>query len=440
MIFEPHSKKQETALFSDKRITIIASGIQYGKTICGVVWLKTLMHQFIEKDDSFLVTSPTYKILSQSTLPPFLQMNEGLGHLDKQNYCFNIDGGGTVWFRTGQLADSVIGITKVRAVLCDEAGLYSRYFWDNIQARASFSEAKIMIVTSPYSLNWLYSDFIRPYSKKDPYILDLVELVQARSDENPYFPKGEYEDRKRTMDPRRFNMIYGGQFEKAEGLVYDCWNAETDIVEPFGLPLDTRYRAGVDWGYTDPFVICVRATLPNGMSYQVGEYYKTGCNLAEMLDAARRFRSLWPIESFECDPSRPDYINAFCSAGLPAVGAQNDIRIGLERHWELIKSGNHKVFKGSSPNTIDEYEQYHYPEPKDLKPDQSEGDRLPVDKNNHAMDVQRYITMRTFRIGKRKKSGILSNKNEIKTAFTPYDADGEKLRRPKKRIRGEFFA
>lgn len=138
-IFRAHSKKQSSAIFSEKRFTIIASGIQFGKTIAGCAWLKMQMHKNPDPDDNFLVCSPTYKILAQSTLPVFMNMNRNCGKLDKQTFSFRINGGGTVWFRTGTDPDSVVGITKVKAVLCDEAGLFSLYFWQNIQARASFS-------------------------------------------------------------------------------------------------------------------------------------------------------------------------------------------------------------------------------------------------------------------------------------------------------------
>ena len=157
-------------------------------------------------------------------------------------------------------------------MLCDEAGLYTLYFWENIQARASFKEAPIRIVTSPYSLNWLYKDYIRPY-RKDPSLVPDALVIQARSDENPYFPRKEYERKKRTMDPRRFNMMYGGQFDKAEGLVYDCFDEIEHVCEPFILPAGTVYYAGVDWGYTHPFALVVRAITPDGFHYQISETY-----------------------------------------------------------------------------------------------------------------------------------------------------------------------
>lgn len=429
----PHSKKQNDAVFSQKRLTIIASGIQYGKTIAGVVWLKMKMHEMSGPDDNYIIASPTYKILYQSTLPPFLKYNDDVGRYNKKHEVFEMHSGANIWFRTGQNPDSPVGITNVRAILCDEAGLYSRYFWDNLQARAAFGQAKVMIVTSPYSLNWLYQDFIRPYHKGDEYIRNLIHLCQATSKENPYFPAQEYEDRKRTMDARRFNMIFGGQFEKAEGLVYDIWDEETGIVDSFALPDGTIYVGGVDWGYTDPCVIVVRAITPTGMHYQIGEFYKTRQQIGDIAEACHRFKSMWPIASFECDPSRPEYISALCQKGVNAVPANNDIRIGIDAHYSLIKSDRYKIFRNSSPNTLSELEMYHYPEPKDLKADQNSHDELPVDQHNHSMDANRYISIR-YPLEKKKSRVIISDNRKNINALSIVDLERERLFKPKKRI------
>lgn len=406
MNFTPHSKKQADVLFSEKRITIAGTGIQWGKSLVGVIRLKIDMHRYTDPLDNFLVTSPSYKILYQSTLPPFLVWNDGIGHYNKKDEVFEIYGGGKVWFRTNANPDSVVGITNVRHVLCDEAGLYGRYFWDNVQARSSFKQCPITIVTSPYSLNWLYTDFIRPHMNGDENIRNLIHLCQARSDENPYFPRDEFELRRLTMDPRRFNMIYGGAFDKAEGLVYDCFDQKKHVIDRKKLPLGTRYFAGIDWGYTDPTVIVVHAVTENGCHYQVEESYKTQQRLSDSIDEAHRLSQLYGIEKFYADPSRPDAIAEFNKYGLRCIPAQNEILKGIERHYELIKSDEYFVFKDANRYTIDEYETYHFQDPKDLKPNQNLGDKmiLPVDQCNHSMDANRYCTMGTWLVGKHRNA------------------------------------
>ena len=442
--WKPHSKKQNDFLFSEKKIAILATGIQYGKTASGVVWLKMMMHKYTDPTDNFIVASPTYKILAQSTLPPFMDIMGDCGVLDKQNYVFRMHGGGSCWFRTGQNPDSPVGITNVRAILCDEAGLYSRYFWDNLQARSSFKSAPIRIVTSPYSLNWLYHDFIRKHQKKDEFILSICDMYQATSKENPYFPDDEYEQRRRTMDARRFNMIYGGNFDKADGLVYDIFDIEAHVVPMPEFPPGTEFVGGIDWGFTDPFVCKIRAINPDGVHYDVAEYYKTNLTLREMIEAVRKMQISLGFEAriFHADPSRPDYINEFCRAGIKTIAADNDIRLGIDRHYELIKSGKYYVVEGTCPHSVDEYELYHYPELKDLKPDQSQKDELPVGKDDHCMDVTRYITSATYKPQGRRKNRVTTHSMEQKTFHSKdpfYDTEVHKLMKKKKRNANNYI-
>ncbi len=393
--FTPHSEKQERALFSEKKIILLATGIQYGKTTIGAVWLRMLIHKYPEKTNNFIVTAPSYKILKQSSLPAFLIIMANLGRYSSKDDTYTIPNGPTVYFRTNTHPDSVVGITNVRGIWCDEAGKYSLYFWENIQARSSFKACPIILTTSPYSLNWVYKELISAVQKNKR--LDEIELIQAASYENPYFPRAEYERKKATMDERRFNMVYGGEWLRQEGLVYDCFNEQDMMIDPYNLPTGTRYFAGIDWGYRDPFVIIVRAITPYNYKIDISEYYKSNLRPSQMLDAAKQKRNLYNIEMFYADPSRPDLIKEFQTAGIPIVGANNNIQEGIDKHYELIKSGHYKIFKGACPNLIDEYDTYHYSEDVDLLPDQNapKNKDVPVDQNNHCCDVARYITIMT---------------------------------------------
>ena len=439
MNFRPHSQKQEDVFLSEKRISIAATGIQWGKTTVGVMRLKMDMHKYTSSEDNFIVTSPTYNVLYQSTLPPFLRINGNIGTYNKQTESFRIRGGGTVWFRTNKNPDSVVGITNVRHILCDEAGLYTRYFWDNLQARSSIKRSQITIVTSPYSLNWLWTDFIKKVRDGDPYIVDMVHLCQANSAENPYFPKREYHDRQKTMDSRRFNMVYGGVFDRAVGLVYDVFDVQRHVVDAIKLPPGTRYFGGIDWGYTDPCVIKVRGVTEDGMHYSIYEHSKTQMRVQDIIDTCARIRTMWPIEKFFCDPSRPEYIEELNRNGLRAQGATNDIIMGIEKHYELIKAGDYAVFRDTSKHTIDEYETYHYPDPKDLRPDQNAPIKinLPVDQSNHTMDAERYITMHTWRIGK-TKNRVVSAENSAIPFKESHNYDLKRDQLLKKRRHGDI--
>jgi PBSX family phage terminase large subunit len=390
-VFKPHSAKQETCIFSQKGIVILACGIQYGKTTVGAVRSKLSMCKHTDPKDSFIITAPTYKIMHQATLPAFLGLMEGLGEYSKGDAEFRMHNGGTCYFRTATDPDSVVGITNVRHVWGDEAGLYPLYFHENLQARASFKEAPLVYTTSPYSLNWIYTDYIRPFQRG--LAMEDLELVQARSDENPYFPKKEYERKKRTMDPRRFNMVYGGQFLKMQGLVYECFDDERHMVEPYTLDPKTTYIAGVDWGFTHPSVIVVIAVTPDRGCYVVGEFYQSHKTIGEVVEAATLLKRQYNIDRFICDPSGPANIVEFGKAGLSAIPADNDIRLGIDATYEMFQSDNLKIFRGRTKHLLDEITIYHYPTVENIKPDQDLKDRLPVKQHDHTMDALRYACL-----------------------------------------------
>ena len=360
--------------------------------------MKMKIHQFTAPEDNFLITAPTYPIMVQSTLPVFLKLMDGMGKLNQKDGVFKLHSGGNVYLRTESHPDSIIGITNIRHIWGDEAGKYRLYFWENIQARADFKGSGIDLTTSPYSLNWIYKELIKPWklgNRPD------VDYIMAPSWENPYHSLFNPEARalkKQTMDARRFNMLYGGQWDKMEGLVYDCFSEDENVCDPITLPSTTRYVAGVDWGYNpDPFVIKVHALLQDGRRFTVSEFYETGQTPTDMVNIARQKKQVFGITHFYCDPSQPGMIEEFNRNGIPSVPADNDIVRGIGAVYEGYKTRTHKVFRGTCPHSLDEIETYHYPDAQDLKPDQNAKEPKPVDQHNHGMDADRYCVIMTHR-------------------------------------------
>jgi PBSX family phage terminase large subunit len=390
--FKPHSQKQDEAIFSDASKTLVATGIQFGKTKIGCVWMKRKMHEFTAPDDNFIIAAPNYKIMQQATLPDFLRYMDGFGTYNKTDAVFKMHHGGQCYMRTGTDPDSVVGITNVRAIYGDEVGKYSLYFWENIQARSSFRQCPIMLTTSPYTLNWVYKELIRPTIRGERTD---VKLIQAASNENPYFPPDEYLRKKKTMDKRRFDMIYGGEWNLAAGVVYDCFSHDESLCAAPVFPIGTKYYAGIDWGFTDPFVILIMAITPQGGRFVVSEFYKTGLTIKDQVEIAVQKQKIYGCEKWFCDPSRPDAIEMMQRSGVTAQGSINDIRMGIDLTYELLKERKLKFIRGATPYLIDEIETYHYPEEPDLRPDQDGKELMPVGQNDHTMDCLRYLVVMT---------------------------------------------
>ena len=411
-VFVAHSEKQDRIIFSEAQMLVAACGLQYGKSMAGAMWMKIQMHTYTDPLDTFIITSPSFPILRQSTLPPFLEIMQGLGTYNKQENCFRMYGGGICYFRTGVDPHSVVGITNVRAILCDEAGLYSLYFFTQIQMRASFRKAKIRIVTTPYARNWLWKDYVKPHLK-NPGSIPGFELVQATSRENPYFPEDEFELRRKTMDPRRFRMFYCAEFEQMVGLVYDCFSFDENICKPKELPPGTRIVSGIDWGTTNPFAMVVRGITPAGEHFGMGEFYKTGMTLSDMKQVMKQFMGLFKIEKFYADPSAAGYIEECRRDGIPIEAADNDIETGIQIHYELIASRRYQVFDGAMPNMLDEVETYRYQDPKDIGPNQDEKAPQPVKQNDHALDAERYVSTMTHSGFKRSVPKVPTDKGRL---------------------------
>jgi hypothetical protein len=367
------------------------------------------MHEFRDESDNFLLLAPTYKILAQASIPTFMRFFRERVDYSEAKGTIRLKGkSGTCWCRSLDNPDAIVGVPNVRFIWGDEAGLYSLYAWQTLQGRAAPKEARVILTTSPYSLNWLYREIILPKSK-DPSARPDVELIQATSKENPYFPEAEYERQKSLMDTRRFNMMFGGRWDRMEGLVYDCFSPQTHVVEPIDVTgAGWKVVAGIDFGFSDPFVLTVRAISPGGNHYIVSEHYQTGLTVRDMIRIAEQKRSVWNIGMFFCDPSRPENIAEFCRAGLPAVGANNDVKLGIDIQYELIKAGRFRVFKDAAPHTIDEFEQYHWPTPEDLTPDKDGRDRNPVKQWDHCQDSLRYSGVMTARLDRDRKANVIS--------------------------------
>jgi len=386
---------RETTCFKVDSLTssFIAQGqIVTHNTTVGARWLLAQVFKYAFPEANFIITAPTYKIMNQSTLPEFLKVFEPYGEFRRGDMEFKLNWGSTIYLRTGTDPDSVVGVTNVYAIWGDEAGKYGLYFWQNIEGRAALKDAPIMLTTTPYSLNWLYKELVKPYyeEKRDDCL-----LISAKSIENPYFSKKTYYKRKQTMDPRMFRAMYEGTFERLAGTVYDCFTEHGNIqkqIAPEVLNQMTFY-GGIDWGYTDPFVLLIMGVTPNGDRFIVSEFYKTNQTpdmIVEMLTAKM---SYFPMKLVWCDPSRPDMIAMLSERRFPVTKANNDIMAGIGEVYDCFKNEKLKVLEDSAPNLLDEIEMYHYPEPKDLMPDQDSKKEKPVDQYNHAMDALRYLTM-----------------------------------------------
>lgn len=392
--------KQAEFFHLTNKINIFSGGIQSSKTTTGALrflYKGLLAHR--SPDDNFVIAADVYKTLHQATIPTFKRYCGQFGTINEAKAEFKTHWGSTVYFRTGKIPDSAEGIPNVRRVWLDEGGKVTRYFWENLEGRAARLEAPVDITTTPYAMNWL-GKMVQAHRKGQR---PDVSLVHCRSIESPYFSRVEYERQKKLLDPRRFRMKYDGDFGQMEGLVFDLYE---ECLIPTRPLEGATYYAGIDWGYyPDPFCVVIRAVDRDGKHYRVSEYYKHHLTVFDIANVMKSFHALYKFKRVVCDPSQPASIEALCREGVPASPANNEIRLGIDTHYRLMKEGRFFIFEDANPMGVDEYATYHYREEKELgqDDDRKEKDAMPVDSNNHGIDADRYLTMEIEGYGSEKK-------------------------------------
>jgi PBSX family phage terminase large subunit len=388
---------QQKALFSNKRVTGLISGIQAGKTFLGALWMRFQVSKFTSKGDNFIVAAPDYKIMSQATSPRLATVLRGLGNWHAQDSYWSLSNERKVYLRSMHDPDSVEGIPGVRAIWPDEMGKMNFKSWVNLTGRAAPMQANILFTTTPYALNWVYRDLYKPWSEGRNQD---IEIIQFRSIDNPYFPKDEYERQKRLLDERTFAMKYEGQFKKMAGLVFADFDDIRNMIAPEEIPslrLDRWHIvAGVDFGYTNPTAITVRAINKyEKEDIQIADFYQSYLTPGQKVQICKQYKEKYHISEFICDSEDPGMIAEMNNANLSARGVDKGpgslLRM-ISKHNELIRSGEYKLMRGTCRHTLDEYETYHYPEYTGKDENVEEN---PVDNNNHLMNANCYVTWAT---------------------------------------------
>jgi hypothetical protein len=267
-----------------------------------------------------------------------------------------------------------------------------------------------------------------------------LRFIEARHEDNPELydhDRHEWtEEGERRLAILRMNTgvrlqrLYYGNWVSAEGTVFQAFPT---IDKPFA-PI-VRRIGSVDWGWTNPGALQVWGIDGDQRMYREVEQYQTQVPVALQnfdevfrwdttlnsyivdyvaLDAApdcwvKRALILqrdFNVETWQCDPSRPEFITAFQQAGLNAVGAHNAIIQGIqwvEQRQVVAGDGFPRIalLRGSKPSPDpllverhlptcleDEVEVYAYP--KDKTTGKSKRNENPVDAFNHACDITRY--------------------------------------------------
>lgn len=375
-------KFQDKAIFAGERFVALIAGLQSGKTVGGTIWSRMMWDEY-DKEDG-LIAAPNYKILQQSTLPKFFEINPDLKRFYKKgDSVIEVPGRGEIYIRSTDNPNVIEGMT-LRWIWADEAGQMKLDAWINFQGRLSILQGKLFITTTPYALNWLKTDF---YDKWKKGVKD-YKVVQFRSIDSPYFPKEEFYRAKATMDARTFRRRYCGLLEKMEGLVYDDFMPPLHCIEPREIEFK-EVIAGIDWGFNHPTAVAIIGVDRDDCFYLIDEYYKTGKITSEIIEKLKFYQDKYKVRFWYPDPAEPDRLEEMKQAGLfprEVNKGKGSVSLGIDKVRALIKQNRFKVFN-TCKYTLEELNLYCYPDDIDGAKEE------PIKENDDLMDSIRYALM-----------------------------------------------
>lgn len=388
--------KFQTKVFESKARFIGAiSGIRGGKTTCGAAWLCQRIYQDYEagRRGDYLIVAPTNNVLAQATLPKFKEFfprDWGIWKEQPKNY-FQLswtrkkpDGSSTsepcrIFVRSMDDPNAIEGMEAL-AIWADEVGFMKDAAWVALRGRTSITKAPILMTSTPYSMNWFYSDIYKRWKEGNPD----YDVIQWGSGENPAFPQDELEKAKAELPKELFERRYMGKFTRLEGLAYPEFDEDEHVVKPFQIPNKGLVFAGADFGYNNPNAIVYIWEDPEKKIYYVfKEFYKAKVLLK---DIAYSIQSMQPSYVLADTQAAQNIAELKRFHGVRCIRSADKVKdIGIERIRTLLIEKRLKFFS-TCKNTIEEIQSYHYAPPKS---DGTSTEKL-VDKYNHAMDALRY--------------------------------------------------
>lgn len=187
------------------------------------------------------------------------------------------------------------------------------------------------------------------------------------------------------------------------------------------------FCAGVDWGYTHDFVICVVAMIPNGDIWLMETYASPGLEFDDQLEIAKSLRDKYGMQKWFPDQAMPSHIKSFRKNGMPCPKFTKDVLGGIEAMRSKIMSADSKrrfkvIQNESNKKTISAISKHRF-----VLDGQGNPTLNPDDARGIAdiCDTLRYIGQNLFPVrGPRKPESVWMD-----TRGTPIDPNDPEARR-----------
>lgn len=244
-----------------------------------------------------------------------------------------------------------------------------------------------------------------------------LRMVQSKHEDNPelwdsvrhdWTPKGRvYIDKlDRLTGVRKLRLRYG-QWAAAEGMVYDTWDRERNLIPSFSIPRLWRRWLAIDFGYTHPFVCQWWAEDPDGRLYLYREFYGTQTLVEDWARLIVKYSRYETIAGLITDHDAEGRATLEKYLGLQTIPADKRVLEGIQAVQSRMRpadDGKPRLFilegtltlrdpllddaklPASTVEEIDGYVWKRHPDGRFLRDE-------PVKDNDHGMDAMRYMVM-----------------------------------------------
>lgn len=254
---------------------------------------------------------------------------------------------------------SISGLGRIRGMTAfgayiNEASLANQEVFDEIKARCSGKNARIIADTNPdHPEHWLLKDYINSSASG-------IMSNHFRLDDNTFLDTRYVKQIKETTPPGMFyDRGVEGLWVSGEGVVYPDFDREKHSItaeQAKGLRFD-RVFAGVDWGWEHWGAIVVIGVT--GKRYCIIEEHAAQHRfIDDWILAARDIIARHGNISFYCDPARTEHVAAFQKAGIRAYLANNRVLSGIEAVATLMKNDLFRIVYDECPRFRDEIYKY----------------------------------------------------------------------------------
>lgn len=270
------------------------------------------------------------------------------------NYSILFPNGSEIIFMGLDEETKLLSLNNIGTIFIEEAFEVSKSIMEqlNLRLRGKTQNQQIIMAWNPISKNhWLY-DFCANPPKS-------FIFIHSTFRDNPFLSR-EYVEALEELyerNPQKARIFCDGEWGiDAEGLVFQNWTTQAfDAAALAASGLENR--VGLDFGYIDPAtIVCSLYDKANNTIYVYDEWYKTGCQLDGIAEAATNMRIgksiIW------CDSAEPRSIEFLRQKGFaakPCIKGQNSVKARIN-----FLQNNRIIIHPNCRNVIREFENFSY--------------------------------------------------------------------------------